>query len=332
MNRCRKFISRIAAFILAASMAVAATSCGSKDSTNGTVAVIAKSKGVQFWDYVKKGAEDAGEELNYKVDYFCPENETQIDEQINFVKKAIDNKVKAIVIAPIDTNKLNDCLRDADNAGITVITIDSAAGYSGIDSFIGSDNTSAGSMAGREAAGMFENGKAKYAIIGTTSTSISSNSRIAGFETILKSFNKTEKSSYESIGTQFCDGDQEKAKDQAMNILKEHDDVDLIYATNEKSTVGVCEAVDEMGKSGKVKVLGFNSNDAEIGYINSGTLTGTIIQAPYNMGYLGVRYADNVQSGKKISQNVDTGTTFVSKDNINEDEIQLLLNPMGENK
>ena len=332
MNKQRKILSRIAAVMMACTMAVAATGCGA-DKSNGTIAVIAKSKGVQFWDYVKKGAEDAGEELNYKIDYFCPENETQVDAQIDYIKKAIDNKVKAIVVAPIDTNKLNDALRDADNAGISVITIDSAAGYSGVDTFIGSDNTSAGSMAGREVTGMFENGNAKYAIIGTTESSAASNSRIEGFENTLAEVSKANKTgSFKNVSTQFCDGDQEKAKEQAKKVIAENDDLDLIYATNEKSTVGVCEAVDEAGKSGKIKVVGFNSNDAEVSYINSGTLTGTVIQAPYNMGYLGVRYADNMQGGKKIFHNVDTGTTFVSKDNINDDEIQLLLYPMGKNK
>jgi ribose transport system substrate-binding protein len=114
-----------------------------------------------------------------------------------------------------------------------------------------------------------------------------------------------------------------------MEMLEANPNIKVVYATNERSTLGVCEAVKDLGKAGEVKVIGFNSNNTELEYLKSGTLTGLVIQNPYNMGYLGVYYAGILISGKTAPHNVDTGATFINMENFNNDEIQLLLDPAG---
>jgi ribose transport system substrate-binding protein len=108
--------------------------------------------------------------------------------------------------------------------------------------------------------------------------------------------------------------------------------VKVIYGTNENSTTGICDAVSEMGKSGQVKVIGFNASDKEVAYIEDGTLTGTIVQNPYNMGYLGVKYAD--AAIKKQMQTVPpemiTSVALVTEENLNQDDIKFLINPTAD--
>lgn len=117
------------------------------------------------------------------------------------------------------------------------------------------------------------------------------------------------------------------AYDEAKKMLNENPGIVCIYATNTNTTLGVCKAVDELGLADSVYVIGFNSDDEEIAYLKRHVLDGTVIQNPYNMGYVGVRYALKAVHGSGIPGAIDTGVTFVTNENLNDDYVQLLLKP-----
>ena len=129
------------------------------------------------------------------------------------------------------------------------------------------------------------------------------------------------------------ESDWSVSKDQAMKLIQE-DHVDLIFATNRKGVWGACEAVNDLISSGElqqgqVKIVGFDyfENDGRDAgmYLSKDILNTTIIQNPYNMGYLGVRYAVELANGSPIPTKVDTGAILVTKDNINDADIQFLI-------
>lgn len=131
------------------------------------------------------------------------------------------------------------------------------------------------------------------------------------------------------VDIQDCEGSADKAKEQAKAMLAEHSDIKLLFATNERSTIGVCEAIEELGMAGKIAVIGYNSNDSEINYIKTGTLSGTILQNPYNIGYLGAYYAFKAIKGDELGKSIDTGTIYATLDNLNSPQVQLVLDPAG---
>ena len=129
-------------------------------------------------------------------------------------------------------------------------------------------------------------------------------------------------------GVMNCKGDVNTAKEQTMQMLQEHPEIKIVFATNESSTLGVCQAIQELDfDPDEINVIGFNSNEAEIQYLRAGILDALVVQNPYNMGYLGVYYAGNLVNGTSIAGNIDTGVTFVTAENIDNDEIQLILDP-----
>ena len=122
-------------------------------------------------------------------------------------------------------------------------------------------------------------------------------------------------------------GTQEAAYEEAKRLLTENSNIKVLYTTNTNTTLGACQAVEEMDLADSVTVVGFNSDEQELKYIRTGVLDGTIIQNPYNMGYLGVRYAIQASNGDGVAGSLDTGVTWISAKNINDDDIQLLLYP-----
>ena len=76
-----------------------------------------------------------------------------------------------------------------------------------------------------------------------------------------------------------------------------------------------------------MQVVGFDSSDEEIKFVEAGVLDGIVVQSPFNMGYLGVRYAVKSINDYSIPSAIDTGATFVTQENLNNEEIQMLLHP-----
>jgi len=334
---------RLAVLALLAGLTL--TGCAQSEKSQGEIAVICKAQGVQFWDAVKTGAEDGGQEMNYTISYQATVNDTELGEQIKMVENAVSRNVSAIVIAPNDVSGLDTTLDKAVSAGIPVITIDSDVSYEGRLSYIGSDNVSAGAVAGRAVKDEVPDG-GQVAIVGHVENSQTAVERIQGFTEELEGEEVTRDipvaddggipktatvadSKYKIVAVKYCGNELETANKQTKAILDSYPDVKVIYGTNENSTTGICDAVAEMGKAGQIKVIGFNASDKEVAYIQDGTLTGTIVQNPYNMGYLGVKYADSAikKQTKNLLPELITSVTLVTDENLNNQDIQFLLNP-----
>ena len=362
MRKRRYKSGRLAVVALLAGLTM--TGCAQSEKSQGEIAVICKAQGVQFWDAVKAGADDGGEELNYTIAYQATANDTELGEQIKMVENAVSRKVSAIVIAPNDVDGLNVALDKAVSAGIPVITIDSDVSYEGRLSYIGSDNVSAGAIAGRAVKEELPDG-GQIAIVGHVEKSQTAMERTACFQyspvvgwimtgiARIQGFTEeleneeitrdvtvtddggTEKkatiadSKYEIVTVKYCENELETANKQTKAILDKYPDIKVIYGTNENSTTGICDAVAEMGKAGQVKVIGFNASDKEVAYVQDGTLTGTIVQNPYNMGYLGVKYADSAakKETKDLLPELITSVTLVTDDNLENEDIRFLINP-----
>src|SRR5690625_398554 len=85
---------------------------GNKKDTNSNsdkdtkIVVIAKSNNSEFWQTVKFGAEEAGEEEGIEVTFQARPSETDIEGQVRIVEDSINQGVDAIVLAPSDVDAL----------------------------------------------------------------------------------------------------------------------------------------------------------------------------------------------------------------------------------
>lgn len=299
-----------------------------KDKKERYIAVICKGSQHEFWKTVEQGAMDAGEELGTRVTFIAPEDESQIDVQIEMMEQAIKDKADAIVLAPLDTDKLNDVVNKAANRGIPVLTLDSDVTTKTRVASIGTSNESAGSIAARNAARMMD-GKGEIAIISFVEGAQTAIARNEGF---ISEIEENHKGSIEIVGVEYCGGDAEVAKKQALDFIRKYPKLKCIYGANEGSAVGAAAAVKELGKQDEISVIGFDSSDEEIEYLREGVIDGMMVQNPYNMGYLGVRNINKVLDEKKIEEKIDTGATYVDAENLDDEDTQWLLYPLGQDE
>ena len=78
------------------------SACVADKEANGSIVVICKGSQHEFWQTAKMGAEDACEELGVSMTFVAPEDETQVDAQIQMVEDAIEQKADGILLAPFD--------------------------------------------------------------------------------------------------------------------------------------------------------------------------------------------------------------------------------------
>ena len=297
--------------------ASAAASVGSGEQPY--IPVISKGFQHQFWQAVKLGAEKAATELNVKITFEGPENESQVDKQIEMLQAALDKKPSAICFAALDSKAAIPLLQKAKDAGIPIVGFDS-----GVDSDIpvttaATDNIAAAAEAAKQMAGLIGD-EGEVAIIAHDQTSRTGIDRVKGFTDEMT----TNHPKITIVDTQYGGGDQLKSTDLAKAILQAHPNLKGFFGANEGSIIGVLNGAKELGKTG-VTIIGYDSGKQQTDAIRSGAEAGAITQDPIGIGYKCVESGLKAINGESVPLSIDTGFHWYDKTNIDDPAIASLL-------
>ncbi|MDQ2913743.1 MAG: ABC transporter substrate-binding protein [Chloroflexota bacterium] len=304
-----------------------AAACGGTPATSSPTAtgkafipLISKGFQHQFWQAVKQGAEKAATQFNVKIDFQGPENESQVDKQLEMLQTVLNQKPQALCFAALDSKAAIPLLQKFKDAKIPVIGFDS-----GVDSDIplataATDNIAAAGAAADKMAGLI-GGTGEVAIVAHDQTSRTGIDRVKGFTDQIK--NKYP--NIKIVATQYGGGDQLKSTDLTKAILQANPNLKGVFGANEGSAIGVLNGVKESGKSGKVTVIGYDSGQQQMDAIRAGTEAGAITQDPIGIGFKCVEAAVNALKGQTLAKNIDTGFKYYDKTNIDNPDIAALL-------
>jgi ribose transport system substrate-binding protein len=284
------------------------------------IPVISKGFQHQFWQAVKLGSEKAAKDFNVDITFEGPETEAQVDKQMEMLQTAIDKKPAAICFAAVDSKAAIPLLEKAKAAGIPVIGFDS-----GVDSDIplstaATDNIAAAAAAADKMAELI-GGSGEVAIIAHDQTSRTGIDRVKGFTDEITA----KYPNIKIVATQYGAGDQLKSTDLAKAIIQSNPNLKGFFGANEGSIIGVLNGVKELGKEGKLVVIGYDSGKQQLDAIRSGTESGAITQDPIGIGYKCVEAAVKAIKGETLPKTIDTGFHWYDKTNIDSDQIKPLL-------
>jgi ribose transport system substrate-binding protein len=286
---------------------------GGEAASDGKIKVIfiAMDSIDEHWLKVKAGTEDKARELgNVNLSFNAPPGKVDANVQLQMVEDAITQKMDAILLAPLDRDALSPGVERAKAAGIKVIIIDSPVSATNYDAFLSTDNGAAGRTAADVLAKLISE-TGKIAIINAQPGAGTAMIRENDFkDQIAKKY-----PGITIVGTQFSDGDKTKALNIATDFMTANPDLAGIYATNEGSTVGAGNAIEQAGKSGVIKFVGFDWSADTKALVERGALQAAMVQNPYQMGYLGVQAAVDAYNGKPVQKAVDTGVTVATIEN-----------------
>ncbi|MEV5025447.1 substrate-binding domain-containing protein [Paenibacillus sp. LPE1-1-1.1] len=282
---------------------------------------------VEFWEMMRQGVNMAAEEFDVTVKLAGMQSESDIDGQIALLEQAIIDKPQAIILAATDYNRIVPVAKRIVEAGIILITVDSGMKDGISSSFIATDNYEGGRKAGQLLIDTIDSDQdGPVAIINFVRGSATAMERERG---VLDSL--AAQPGLKVLDTLYSNASEELAYVKTMELLRDEPELSGIVALNEPTVAGAAKAIIEMQVVTRVKLIGFDNSMEEISYLEEGVLQATIVQKPFNMGYLAVKAALDVSAGKKVLPMIDTGSEAITKQNMYAGDKQKLLFPFDEN-
>ena len=289
-------------------------SAGSVCAEDQTYAMVVFLKGSEFFNWAYGGMQDAAKLLgaDIKTELRGPAT-WDASQEARAIEQLIAKGVKGIIVTAGDATTLNPAIDKAIARGIPVITFDSDAPDSKRLCFAGTNNYEAGKVAGKS---MVEwlNGEGEVGI----STFPGPNhlvERIRGFKDGLAG------SQVKVVATCNDEGEVAAAESAITAMLQAHPEIDAVFAAHGNPGPGAVAAVKNVGKEGKIQIMGFDFGMPVVEGIDKGQIRGTVGQNPYLMGYVGMMmaWAANQKTrvdGMHAPPSINTGVRILYKEDI----------------
>jgi ribose transport system substrate-binding protein len=289
------------------------------------VDVIIKASDSSFWQTMLAGSAKAAKDYGLKVGLFGPASETDVNQQVQLIENSISRGADAIVLAPNSSEALNSAIKRARDAGIKVITVDTAV-TTASEGFIGTDNVKAGEQAGATLCSQIK-------ALGKSSGSVLIESSVAGVQTIKDrdtGFKRGLAASCHGVevGAQrFNNNDINTAASQVNDVLTANPSLVGIFADNNTSGTGAARAIKDNKASDKIPVVAFDTDPQENAALADGSIDALVVQNPYFFGYQGVVQAGMAAVGSLPPPKLDPGAVVATTKNAGDPEIKPLLHP-----
>jgi ribose transport system substrate-binding protein len=302
---------------------------GEKSTSKGKPSYAFITNGAaDFWEHARAGANAAAKEFDVNVVVITPAN---ITDQTRKIEDLLTRGTDGIAISPIDPENQVEAINKA-AAQTNLITHDSDAPQTNRLMYIGMDNYQAGLMCGKTLRGAMPDGGKVMIFIGRMDQDNAKRRRqgvIDGFLGIepdpkhnspsgeeLVSADKK----YTVLGTMTDQFDRAKAKANVEDAVTRYPDINGMVGLFEYNPPLIIEALDRVGKIGKVKIMGFDENPLTLEGIKNGTVVATVVQNPYRYGYESINVLNALHKGDKTaipaSKFLDIPARVIDKSNV----------------
>src|SRR3954467_2110778 len=298
-------------------------SCGpNPHDPKETYLLVTSNIKIPYWQEALAGLNRAGSEMKVTVAMVGP-NRYDAKAQREDLQTAIHDKPAGILISAADPDLVTADIDSAVQQGIPVITIDSDAPESKRLFFIGSDNYRIGRLGG-ELLVKTLGGKGNVVMF-TYPHQNNLIERQHGYESAFEGHPNIQVN--QAVDVQ---GDPAIAYKTAKQLLSSKAKIDAFVCLEAVACPQVGDVVSETNTTGKVTVMGMDTDRSTLKWIQEGVITATIAQKPYTMAYLGVKLLDEIHhhmpasltadfaqdSSSRLPSRVDTGSFIVDKQNV----------------
>jgi ribose transport system substrate-binding protein len=311
--------TRLFVLVLLATFALAAVACN-RDAGPKTgrprIALVMKTLNNPFFIDMQRGAEEAAKRLDADLVVQAAERETDVERQMQIVENLIQAHVDALALTPSGSREVVPAVAKANAAKIPVVIVDTrldaaAASAAGVNTvtFVGSDNYRGGQIIGDYLV-KAANGRAKVAVLEGIPGHETGVSRVRGFRDAVKS-----SPGVTIVASQPANWERDQGFTVFQNILQAHADIDTVFACNDIMALGAIEAIAAAGRTGKIRVLGFDAIDDARKAIADGRMEATVAQFPDEMGRSAVEAALHAVKGESVPKETNVRIGLVTKDN-----------------
>src|SRR5471032_1640670 len=282
-----------------------------------TVALVLKTLNHPYFVDMRRGAQEAADRLGVTLQVQAAEREIDVEKQMQIVENMIQTGIQALCITPSGSREIVPALVKAQNAKVPIIIIDTrvdakAAADAGVrtETFVGSDNYAGGKLAGEHMVKV-TGGKARVGILEGIPGHETGDSRMRGFRDAVK-----DAAGVTIVASQPANWERDQGFNVFQNMLQAHPDIDSVFACSDLMALGAIEAIRAAGRTGTIRVIGFDALDDARKAIAAGTMDASVAQFPAEMGRAAVESAVKVNRGEKIAGDIKVKLELVTKDNV----------------
>lgn len=256
---------------------------GDASSARGTIGVSLLTLDNPFFKVI--GDHIASEGKKHGYDTIVVSGEKDVARQSNQVKDFIVKKVSAIVLSPCDSRAIGPVIREANAAGIPVLTVDIPyrAGDAKILTQVATDNFGGGKEAARAMIEALGDQGGKIAVLHLKQAE-SCQLRVAGFREVIDAHNATAPGKVEIVTELESGGAKDIGYKAAEDALQAHGDLRGIFAINDPAALGARAALEKAGKEKQIVIVGFDGQPEGKQAIKDGKIYADPIQFPDRMG------------------------------------------------
>lgn len=282
---------------------------------SGNVAAILKGLDNPFFQTMQAGVEAAAKDAGTQVTVQAATSTTDTSGQADKLTGLAGQDFKCFIVNPISGTNLIQGVAQLAAKNVPIVNIDSPidasaaqAASAKLATYIGTDNTDAGSKAGKEMATLLPSG-GDVALIGGISGDVTSGARLSGFQQGIPSNIKV-------VQTVAADWDRQTALTKATDIMTAQPDLKGFFVANDDMGLGVAQAIANKGKTGQIKVISVDGNKDAFEAIKSGGVDAVVAQYPYVIGQMGLEACRAAMAGKTLPTDVKAPTQVITKANV----------------
>lgn len=226
--------------------------CQSSGGDGPLYGLILQPEGSAYQDRIRVGFEMGVEALGGRV-VTCYPTDDSAQAQIDLVEYLMEQGVQGIAISGNDAEGLEDVLKKARKAGISVVSLDRDT--EGSQLFINQASFDLVAQSLLDAVYALSGGEGEFAVLSTN--------HFSGMDVFVHSLEVLHKRNekYRNLiwmETRYCDGSL--AEEKAQELLDTYADLKVICSVSAEGLVGVCRALESSGS--KVKATGISNPSA----------------------------------------------------------------------
>ncbi len=292
----------------AALVTAAALTAGSAAAETGAC-LITKTDINPFFVKMKEGAAAKAKELGMSFLSFAGKIEGDHEGQVQAVETCIASGAKGILITASDTKAIGPVLKQARDAGILVIALDTPLDpIDSADATFATDNFKAGELIGAWAKAQLGDAAAdaKIAFLNIadfqpTVGVLRNQGFMTGFGIDTKDISKWgDEDDPRIAGQDVTLGNEEGGRTAMENLLIKEPGINLIYTINEPAAAGAYEALKAVGRENDVLITSVDGGCPGVQDIKGGVIGATSQQYPLLMASLGMEAIKTwADTGKK---------------------------------
>ena len=312
----RKPWGRVAASAVLMAAAVASTSAFAQ--AKQTVAYIAPSLDISYWQWVAYGVKQRAKELGMNYVEFTSENSPA--KQMDNVRTALTRGVDAIVMGPVSSTSTPPVLRVLKEKSVPIAFtgIGPQAGQTDFTSAVTANNYETGKAQGSYVCKLAkERGGNKIAMLSLPQDRENAQKYMKGAQESFKADGCELVQVLETHGLTV-----NEAVSQANDILTAHPDVKAIYGMYDEAATGAAKALQTRGLTGKVAVVTADGSPTTIRLLRDGSIQGIFLQEAVGQGIDATTQVFNALNHKPTTQQLALKEPLVTRDTIDQPDAQ----------